>query len=90
MLHQHYEEQHQEMVAFVKENRHLLDDYFSKADTVTIEYDKLKLNPMGGVDVQGYLNNDPKLDFWLNLNEDFDRPSVGSVTCAPEAEKYID
>lgn len=91
MLHQHYEERHQEAVAFVKENKHLIDDYFSKADTITINYDKVDISPMGGsVDVEGYINHNPELHFSLGIDEDYRTAEIDSVIYVPEVEKYID
>ena len=91
MLHQHYEERHQEAVAFVKENRRLIDNYFSKADTVTIKYDKVDISPMGGmVNVNGYINHDPKLHFFLDLAEIDGEIEIGSVAYAPKVGDYID
>ena len=89
-VHMHQEQQHQEMVAFVKENRQLIDDYFPRAK-VTIDYDSLMQNPMGGIIVKGYLNGDKKLSFGTDFYySSSGEVAIGGMTYAPEVEPYDD
>ena len=89
-VHMHQEQQHQEMVAFVKEHKYLVDEHFSKADSVTINYDSLAVNPMGGIDFTGYLNGDKKLDFSTNIDYYNDTVELSSFSYEQGMEQYID
>ena len=89
-VHMHQQQQHQEMVAFVKENETIVFEYFHKAKSVTLNYDTVQLNPMGGVDFSGYLDDDPKLKFYTNLDYFRGTVKLGAVSLEPGMEKYID
>ncbi|MHC5216617.1 DUF1310 family protein [Enterococcus sp. LJL128] len=58
-----------EMIKVVKENKSLVEasldrrDKLSKINTVEFDYSTVKHNPMGGIMVKGYINNDEDLSF---------------------------
>lgn len=64
-----------DMVKVVKENKHLIeedlrsDDKFNKIKNITIDYDSVKHNPMGGIMVEGYVENDKNLKFTAGFNK---------------------
>lgn len=69
---------HNEMVKIVKKHENLFTEYmqdkevdtYHRVKSVTIEYDKLSHNPMGGIMVGGYVNDNKKIGFQLQLDKD--------------------
>ncbi|MQS53365.1 DUF1310 family protein [Companilactobacillus mishanensis] len=60
----------EKMVTVVKANKHLIyDDFLSdidkyhKINSVQVDYSTVKANPMGGIDVKGYVNKNTSLSF---------------------------
>ncbi|MFK5705555.1 DUF1310 family protein [Ligilactobacillus sp. LYQ139] len=67
---------HENMVRIVKAHEDVVDKWLLKDDKkkqvkiITIEYDKLDHNPMGGIDIYGYVNGDKKLEFNATLDKE--------------------
>ena len=63
------EQQHAEMVTFVKKHYKVIEDDLRESDRnelitkISINYSTVEHNPMGGIDVRGYVNNDKSLEF---------------------------
>lgn len=63
------EKEHARMVEIVKENKGLVDDFIKTGDnyhqikSVEINYNDLEINPMSGIDISAYVNNDKSLYF---------------------------
>ncbi|MGC6770072.1 DUF1310 family protein [Enterococcus sp. LJL51] len=64
-----------EMTKVVEENKFLVDEWLKQNDslckikTVEIDYSTVKHNPMGGIMVQGYVNNDEELAFSVGFRK---------------------
>lgn len=75
-LNQRAEQQHEEMVEIVKDNQNVIWDFLKEYDqhdktkSMTIEYQKVEHNPMGGIEVSGYINHNKRLQFSLGLSKD--------------------
>lgn len=91
-----------EMVEEVKNNRKVVEkfvrdgDDHNKIKTITIEYGKLSHNPMGGIDVPGFVNGNKKLSFEYNIDKDNDETSktYGKIvatggTESPEFDEFV-
>lgn len=63
------------MTSFLKANYENISDITYK--------EKYDIDPMGGISVEGYLNKDPKQEFWGIYNKSMDEIGGSSV----EAEK---
>ena len=81
-------EQHQEMVDVINENKHLIKDIYPKATTITIDYDECEFSPMGALFVYGYINNDKKLSFTVQLAQSSGKIQVSGTVDSPGLEKY--
>lgn len=68
------EQQHAEMVAFVKKHHKVIEDDLRESDKnnfitkVTINYSTVEHNPMGGANASGYINGDKTLIFHIGLD----------------------
>ncbi|UQS84267.1 DUF1310 family protein [Bombilactobacillus thymidiniphilus] len=76
----HLEEQRQaefkqEMIKQVKEHDQVWIDFLKSFDDnhkikkITVDYDSVTHNPMGGIDFAGYVNDNKKLQFQANLDK---------------------
>lgn len=74
----HSEAMHAEMMRIVKKHQDVIfdwirnaekDDYHRDVQTITIQYNKLDHNPMGGIDVYGYVNHNKKQTFCVTLDK---------------------
>ncbi|WEV56436.1 DUF1310 family protein [Ligilactobacillus acidipiscis] len=69
------EQQQEEMVAYVKKYHEVIEDDLKQSDknnfikSITIDYSSVKRNPMGGIDVNGYVNGDKKLVFHSGIDK---------------------
>ena len=69
------EEQHNEMIKIAKEYKADMDKEVRYGDkdhhikTITYEWNSVKKNPMGGFDINGYVNNDKGLDIEMIIDK---------------------
>ncbi|GBG95172.1 hypothetical protein LFYK43_16310 [Ligilactobacillus salitolerans] len=74
-LNQKEEQQHEEMVSYVKKYHSVIEDDLRESDKknfikkITIDYSSVEHNPMGGIDVEGYVNSDKSLRFDTNIDK---------------------
>ncbi|WP_244056633.1 DUF1310 family protein [Ligilactobacillus pabuli] len=74
-MNQRAEHQHEEMVAYVKQYQRVIENDLRESDknhfikSITINYNTIKHNPMGGIDVTGYVNGDKKLVFHSGIDK---------------------
>jgi hypothetical protein len=79
--------------AFAKDMQPLMEkrihaeDYRNAVKTITFNK-QVKTIPLGGVLVDGYINDDPNLSFEFNLDYD-DKTSEGSYTFSKELQKEL-
>ncbi|BDR59433.1 hypothetical protein XA3_18740 [Xylocopilactobacillus apicola] len=68
---------HEEMVKEVKKNEKSIEELVRNRDdnkvvkTVTIDYDSIEHNPMGGIMVRCYVNGDKSLRFSVTISKDY-------------------
>ena len=76
------EQQHAEMVAYVKKYHKVIENSLRESDKnnfiekITIDYNSVKHNPMGGIDVEGHVNGNKALYF----NAGIDKITVDNQT----------
>jgi Protein of unknown function (DUF1433) len=79
---QYWHEQEPRVTKFFKYN-------FNNIDTITFDYETVKISPMGLFNVKGYINDDKLLWFIVSSgvgeNNNFD----GSVSCSVELGELI-
>ncbi|GBG95167.1 hypothetical protein LFYK43_16260 [Ligilactobacillus salitolerans] len=69
------ERQHEEMVSYVKKYHKLIEDEVIDMDKrnsvheITLRYNTIEHNPMGGINVKGYVNDNKSLVFYANLDK---------------------
>ncbi|MGR3741154.1 DUF1310 family protein [Companilactobacillus sp. DQM5] len=94
---------HEEMVRVVKSDKaqevikkEIIENVDKKAFTnegkihsFKIKYDTIKHNPMGGIDFEGYVNNDSKLEFDTNLDKYNDDLELGAFGESVELQKLM-
>ncbi|BDR59441.1 hypothetical protein XA3_18820 [Xylocopilactobacillus apicola] len=67
----------EEMVKEVKKNEKRIERFVRSSDenkvvkTITIDYDSIEHNPMGGVMVDGYVNGDKELSFGVIISNNY-------------------
>ncbi|BDR59439.1 hypothetical protein XA3_18800 [Xylocopilactobacillus apicola] len=67
----------EEMVKEVKKNEKRIERFVRSSDenkvvkTITIDYDSIEHNPMGGVMAKGYANGDKSLTFSVTISNDY-------------------
>ncbi|KRM51741.1 DUF1310 family protein [Ligilactobacillus araffinosus] len=70
------EEQHTEMIRIAKEHQKEMDEQVRYGDknhhikAITYQWNTVEHNPMGGFELQGYVNNDKNLDFGISFDSD--------------------
>ena len=98
------EPSHEEMVKIVRsdEVKKLIEGYIIKNDDsyaftekgkikkYTIKEDEIKWNPMGGITVNMYLNDNEKYRYNLILLERNDKIDIDSSTVSKEVQKLIE
>ncbi|HIW89405.1 MAG TPA: DUF1310 domain-containing protein [Candidatus Ligilactobacillus excrementipullorum] len=73
-MNQSAEHQHEEMVVYVKKYHQVIEDDLRESDknnfikSITIDYGTIEHNPMGGINVDGYVNGNRTLKFQSGLN----------------------
>lgn len=93
-----YEAQQQAAIEVVKENENLIkdnvhhDDKYKRVNSITIDYDTVKINPMGGIMVDGYVNDNKKLIFYAMLEVREKTGKLGStgISTSPDYQKAIE
>src|SRR5699024_10146083 len=76
------EQQNAEMVAYVKKYHKVIENSLRESDKnnfiekITIDYNSVKHNPMGGIDVEGHVNGNKALYF----NAGIDKITVDNQT----------
>lgn len=91
-----------EMIKVVEENKSLVEasldrrDKLSKIKTVEFDYSTVKHNPMGGIMVKGYINNDEELSFSAGFRkyvqaetEEYGDVELGSMGISKPLRDYI-
>lgn len=72
----HQREEKMEMIKIAKDHKKEMDEQVRYGDkdnhikTITYEWDTVNHNPMGGFELQGYVNNDKNLDFGISFDSD--------------------
>lgn len=85
----------QEMNAIVKENKKLIErtvhsyDTGNKIHSVEIDYEKTEHNPMGGIIVCGYINNNEKLTYVSELDDYGSGIEAPAADLNPELDAYL-
>lgn len=78
---------HENMVRIVKKHRQDIyqavkaDDKYHRIQKITLRYDTVQHNPMGGIMIQGYVNDNKKFDFQVSLEKD-----NGKIECYENME----
>ncbi|MGR3741541.1 DUF1310 family protein [Companilactobacillus sp. DQM5] len=93
---------HEEMVKVVKsdEGQKAINSFFKKIDKnaftqngkikkITIQYDQIVHNPMGGIDVIGFVNDNEKFDFDIGLNKYNNKLKADSGTYSSELDDFL-
>ncbi|WEV56440.1 DUF1310 family protein [Ligilactobacillus acidipiscis] len=93
------EQQHEEMVAYVKKYRGVIEDDLKRSDknnfikSITIDYDKVQHNPMEGIDVEGYVNDNKTLDFDGGIDKETiegkEKVVSTGIGISPKLDKYL-
>lgn len=92
----HQREEKLEMIKIAKDHQKEMDEQVRYGDknhhikTITYEWDTVKHNPMGGFELQGYVNNDKNLDFGISFDSDNGGKSIYcyEYTCAVQLDDW--
>ena len=94
----HQREEKMEMIKIAKDHKKEMDEQVRYGDknhhikTITYEWDTVEHNPMGGFELQGYVNNDKNLDFGISFDSDNGGKSIYcyEYTCAVQLDDWTE
>lgn len=94
----HQREEKMEMIKIAKDHKKEMDEQVRYGDknhhikTITYEWDTVEHNPMGGFELQGYVNNDKNLDFGISFDSDNGGKSIYcyEYTCVVQLDDWTE